>query len=492
MSTSTLFSFIFSTTLAFSMSVSGHTENCWLCGNKARTIKKRLNAKIQSSTVKRKHLSIIISSKEGLKRQIFFQLNPEKKKNPASLSKIITAIAALNYWPVDKKPFETLLLSDGEIKETTLNGNLYLKGGGDPSFTPESLWSLVNKLTSHKIKKITGNIVIDDFLFDRQYFDKSRIRGNTSRAYAAPTSATSLAWNTFAVFVRPNKKEKNPCHIFFELETSLLKKVNLTKTVRASDKNKNRLSVVVRNHPSGQSVIVDGTCTLGSKTKVFYRSVKDPVSWIGQNLKEFLAQRGISVKGKIKHKKAPESAKVLARLESKSLPLIIRDLMKYSNNNIAESLAKSMSSDSSQPGSIVQGVKKIKKTLKDVLKPSSYTFKNPSGYTYSNSISARSLHSLFIYALDTFNLSTNYLFSLPVSGVDGTIKDRLGDSLKGRVRAKTGLLRGITALAGVLATGPKNKNQIVFVFIYNGLESKVHSANTLFTTILEELTHTKI
>ncbi len=488
------FIFMISFLLYVGEGLSSSSDPCWMCSPSINKLALSLQKKVKGSSLNLKNLSFMVTVVDGSRSKTFFSINSEIKRNPASLSKILTATASLRYWGGRKKeaPFETSLWTTGPIENGKLKGDLYLKGGGDPSFTQESLWKLIGQLKYYNIHILEGHIAIDDFLFDRKYFERSRFPKRSSRAYDAPTNAASLSWNTFTVLVEPAEKVNQPCKVFKEFDTPFLRIVNKTKTEVKKTKNSKKLLVIRRPlNPYGHKVIVEGSCYLGKKRTSFYRSVTDPVSWMGSFVKQFLTEKNIRfLKNKILHKKTPSQARFLTSEKSKPITFLIDDLMKYSNNNIAESLAKSLSLGNSLEGNLKEGVKKIQKILKDTIDPKTYVLKNPSGYTYKNRISVQTIQSLVLKLYKQSPYSIEYLFSLPVSGRNGTLKKRL-EKLPGQIRAKTGLLRGVTGLSGILS--PKNQNiHFIFTFIYNGVNKKVIDANQLFDELLVHLSHAKL
>ena len=144
----------------------------------------------------------------------YLALNQFEKKIPASVSKMLTSYAVLSRFPLGSK-FLTRVYSD--------QNNIYLKGGGDPSFVSENLWYMVNELTRRNLRTISGDIIVDDSLFDKVRFDESRESQRVDRAYDSPVGAMSFNWNAVNVFVKPTRSgEKaqvvvDPENDFYEL-----------------------------------------------------------------------------------------------------------------------------------------------------------------------------------------------------------------------------------------------------------------------------------
>ena len=91
--------------------------------------------------------------------------NAAQAMNPASVMKLVTTYAALDLlgpaWT-----WKTTAWTEAAAVDGVLNGNVYLKGGGDPRFAIEHLASLLRQLQVRGIRQITGDVVLDRSAFD--------------------------------------------------------------------------------------------------------------------------------------------------------------------------------------------------------------------------------------------------------------------------------------------------------------------------------------
>lgn len=385
----------------------------------------------------------------------FLVLNQFEKKIPASVTKLLTSYAVLSRFPLGSK-FLTQVFTDGS--------NIYLKGGGDPSFVSENMWFLVNELTRRNLKTISGDIIVDDTLFDKVRFDESREDKRVDRAYDSPVGAMSFNWNAVNVFVKPTKSgEKaqvivDPENDFFELR-------NNTMTVSGNPKK----DLVVSISNAEKTISVSGEVSAKAPEKAVFKSINDPDIWSGINLKAFLKQRGIQVVGKVRSGRVPESTDLISSIESKNLSYILSDMNKFSNNFVAEMLTKNLAvSEGKTSVSLKQGVDVIRSELAKIgLSSKDIEIENPSGFTRNNKFSAHSLNKVLLAMKNDFSMFPTILESLPIAGIDGTLKKRMKDSAgQGFVRAKTGFLNGVVALAGY--AGRKDGTIMTFSFLYNG------------------------
>lgn len=395
---------------------------------------------------------------------------------PASVTKLLTAGAILHNFPPGTR-FKTQLLSDGRISNGQLTGALYLKGGGDPSFVSETLWVLVNNFVRTGVKTIDGDLVVDDSLFDQLRFDPSRESQRVDRAYDAPTGAMSFNWNSVNIYIRPGKVGEK-AEVFLDPENEYVRLTNKVKTTGGGD---NEVIADRKDDPDGNGdlITVSGKISSKSNEMVIYKNVVRPDLWSAYNLKAFLQQRGIQVKGKIRPGITPAPANLLAEVDSKPVEQILADMNKFSNNFVAEMLTKQLGALKSKPGSIAGGMNAIRDFLQGLGIPKEeYTIINPSGFTRENKFSALTLWRVLRYVGQKFQMAPEFISSLPIAGVDGTMKKRLRDAEVARtVRAKTGLLNGVVSLAGY--AGRKDGKVIPFVFLYNGNADDSHVRQTV-------------
>lgn len=415
---------------------------------------------IQSKKLNPDHFSLYWANKES---DPIISHRSEELMLPASITKLITASAVLDYLPPGTK-FRTRLMSSAKIEGDQLKGDLYLVGGGDPSFVSENMWYLVNQFVRTGIKHIEGSIIVDDTLFDTVRFDSSRESVRVDRAYDAPVGAMSFNWNSTNVYVRPSSTGQ--AVVILDPESEYYKLINNVKTVSGST-----LEIDVDrawDEKEKKEVFrVNGKIGKNINEHVVFANINHPDLWSGYNLKSFLLQRGIHVKGKVQSGKSLASNLVLAEAESKPIEHILSDMNKFSNNFVAEMLTKQMALKKSLKGTIEGGIAVVLEHLKSIgLLASEFKIVNPSGLTRENRITTHALWKILDYHKHNFATQPELLNSLPIGGVDGTLKRRFkNDSMMRKVRAKTGLLNGVTSLAGFVDGA---KEPAAFVFIYNG------------------------
>jgi len=426
------------------------------------------NQIINKYKLSKDHVGIMIESQN----KSIFENNSKKQFIPASISKLVTSFSILKNFELNQK-FKTELYSDGF--------NLYIKGSGDPSFVSENMWFLVNEFTRQNLKIIKGDIIVDDSYFDKVRFDDSRESKRVDRSYDAPVGAMSFNWNSINIFVKPTI-EGEKAQVILDPSSQYFELVN--KTITRSKVNK---ELIIDVNQAKRLITVTGDVSKNADEKAYYKNVAEPDMWTGENLKSFLEQRGIKVLGKVKSGVVSSKATKVATYEGKSLSAVLADMNKFSNNFVAEMLTKNLAAQSGTiPATLSAGIQKINQDLRSVgLGVDQILFENPSGFTRENKISPAAMTTVLKEMQNDFRLFPTILDSLPISGVDGTLKKRMKDELvQGFVRGKTGYLDGVVSLAGYV--GLKNGDILRFAFLYNGPqdEGKVRECFDQILTLL--------
>ena len=441
---------------------------------------------VENSGIPERDLSLLALEGTGRNARVLLSLNPNQAMIPASVTKLVTAAAALREFPPGTR-FETRLLANGNQKGKLLNGDLVLKGGGDPSFKPSVLAELVSEFARTGIREIRGDILVDDSYFDSVRIDASRSdTDRVDRAYDAPVGAMSFNWNTVAIYVRPAQLAGAPAQVFVEPATDYIRLRGEVNT----GVGRGRPRVGVRriadpSHP-GDTIVVNGFIGQQVSEVMAYKNITQPDIWSGENLKQELRRQGIELTGRVRHGAASFGSRTLASVRGDTVQEIVVEMNKASNNFVAEMLTKNLSAHSQPPGNLERGMVIIREYLRSLgLSALEYTLVNPSGLTRDNKLSARALVRVLQDMGGNFQHSAEYLASLPIAGVDGTLRRRLRNTPAERfIRAKTGYIDNVVTLAGY--AGNKNGKIVAFAFLYNG-KVPPYRVRKLYDDLCEEL-----
>lgn len=408
-----------------------------------------------------------------------YSLNESTRVSPASVTKLITAAAALaKYGPVHT--FTTKFLHSGIRRDASISGDLIIVGDGDPLFVSEKLWQVAADLRAMGIAKITGDLVIDNSLFDREMIDESREQGaEASRnAYDAPVSAFAVNFNSVALVVNPGARPGSKARINADpLALDGIKIENRVKTANAGTKPS--LSAVrIGGKNSTPLFRVSGVIPFDSEPQKIYRSVTDAEGLSGAYVRAFLKDAGIAISGKVRSGKLRGSEKILLTVPSYDIRRIVTGLNTFSNNFIGDMLTKRLAAGVARRGSLADGAKVLSNyLLSDVGLRPGFKLTNGSGLSTDNRLSANDVIRVLLHVEKDMTIFPDYLASLPAYGWDGSLKRRMKssvrDSVGGLIRAKSGTLTEpvtVSSLAGYLKH--PSEGLVAFAILVNGKPSE--------------------
>ena len=382
--------------------------------------------------------------------EVIFARNADELLNPASNMKLLTTVSALaTLGPSYRFPTEIYV---GEPpKAGVVKGALYLRGKGDPSLTTERLFRIVRELKHLGIKEITGNLVIDDTFFDTEYEGPGWEQDDSDRPYMAGAGAVSLNFNSVGIHVHPGETSGSKTRIELEPPSDYLVLENLGMT----GPPRSRTRIQASSIPDGkrQRIMVRASLPQGSEGHVIYRRISDPPRYTGETFRSMLIEQGVRVRGKVVLGKVPEQLSPIYVSWSDPLSVLVHTLNKWSQNHMSEMLLKTMGAlEKGEPGTWAKGAHAIEDFLADSvgIPRGSMVLRNGSGLNDINRVSARQLVKLLEWVDSRSLIAPELYASLPIAGVDGTTRNRLGGTLaEGRIRAKTGTLQNVTALSGI-------------------------------------------
>ena len=435
----------------------------------APPLNSRLDAIIKREVPENVSVSVqVIDLETG---RVLMEKDPDLALAPASTMKVLTTAAALRSLSPDFT-FVTEVLADNVRGDSV--GNIFLKGGGDPYMVSEELFALTRSVRDKGLTEIRGNIVVDDSYFiPGQPLDENEKLG--LRAYHAPYSALSLNFNDIKIVVHPGPRAGEPARFVADPVSEYAVVKGNVKTVKG-DKPA-QVTITKETTDDGREIIsLDGVIGETSPTWNRYVNVASPALYTGEVFKEFLLREGIRVAGRVVNGQTPPSAALYHEHKSRPLGLIVYGLNKFSNNVMAEEICLALGAKIyGAPGTREKGIAVIRKHLLDCGVPeSNFTLSEASGLSRSNRLSASALVKVLLAATRDFTYNAEFMASFGVAGVDGTLKEKFADAgAKRRLRAKTGTLRGVNALAGY-GISP-DRRVFVFAVIANSTQKNATS-----------------
>jgi D-alanyl-D-alanine carboxypeptidase/D-alanyl-D-alanine-endopeptidase (penicillin-binding protein 4) len=427
-------------------------------------LQKRLSFIFQDQELKGMSMGVEVFSLS--RQEMLFELNKDMPLSPASSIKTLTALVALKRLGPNFS-FETEVYYDGKLSGGVLQGDLYLKGDGDPHLVSERLYLLASALKRWDLQKITGNIYVDATTFDDIHLDENRIPTETDRAYNAPVSGLSFNYNTTTVYFRPGDKVGAPPRAYVDPDTGYINMVNKATTSKRGSMN--RLVASRIKDRDGDKILIQGSMPLDYPEQRSFFNITKPAIYAGKALRFYLQKEGVSVAGAaIASKATPPSAKKIYTFKSLPLRDIVILMNKYSNNFIADTLVKTLGREfKSAPGTMDKGLEVIREEATRLgINYGPFKIVSGSGLTRANHMSAHQFVQLMNAAYLDFDVLPELLSSLPIAGKDGTLEKRMkGTAAYGKLRAKTGTIDGVSTLVGIVQS--KGGEMLAFSVLLN-------------------------
>lgn len=418
------------------------------------------------------------------KNDFVIKLNSEIPLIPASTNKLFTTGVALFHLGSDFNINTEIYTDDANLNDGVINGNLYLKGYGDPTLTTADLQSLVLQLKSQKIQFITGNIIVDDTFFEETFYRNEWIEDENISVPLPPISALTINYNTIFVRVTGSNKLNSPGYISIDDDVEYFKVKNLTRTTRG----KTKIASSSKFENGIEVITIKGNIRRNTTTSLRIH-ISQPALYAGSLLKKLLLESGISFNGEIKKGKIP---KFHNRIAYKSTPLVelIKPINKNSNNFFSEHLFLIIGGQYAKGnGSPFDASQAIVTTLKSLgIYEQDFNMVDGSGISRQNQFSTELLVK-FLYQIylkpDIFN---DFYNSLSIPQNDGTLYYRFSNLFPPeRVRGKTGTLNGVTSLAGYVTS--QSGDLIIFAINFNhptGSRTKLRELQDRIITYIAE------
>jgi serine-type D-Ala-D-Ala carboxypeptidase/endopeptidase (penicillin-binding protein 4) len=277
------------------------------------------------------------------------QLYPDERLTPASVTKLVTAAAALEAWPAEKI-FQTRLASSASLVGGELDGDLILEGAGDPSLDDHSLWILAAQLRGAGVLRVRGRLVVDPAPFGLvacETQDRCAALHRSDTAYDAPLAAVGVDFGNWCVDVRPSRPGAPALLQGCGVAVLPIPVDGVIRTIRAGGRQTFWVERVT--DAQGDRLRVGGDVPAG-EVQVVYRAMSDPVRGVGLLLAETLREIGIQVYGPVVVSPQPLPRNVVVLAEAEGLPLReqLERMLRFSNNYIADVLSLDLAANLSE------------------------------------------------------------------------------------------------------------------------------------------------
>ena len=377
--------------------------------------------------------------------------------NPASLSKLATTVAALDLLG-PTFVWRTSVYIDGPVRDGVLQGNVYVRGSGDPRLVVERVWLLMRRLQGLGIQKIQGDIVLDRSAFDLLERNPASFDGEPLRPYNAAPDALLVNFKSLVFQFVPDRAA-NVARIHVEPP---LAGVQFPTTAPLSNADCSDYRSSLRaDWTDPLRIRFAGSFPAVCGEKVWPVAYAAPQQFAARAIAGMWQQVGGQLVGQVRDGVVPANLQPVFSVESPALSEVIRDINKFSNNVMAQQLFLTLSQQARGTGSWEASREAMQAWWRDRIGGEVPAFDNGSGLSREERISALGLARLLQFAWGSPYMS-ELMSSLPVSGLDGTLKRSKAQSV---AHLKTGSLRDVAGIAGYVDAA--NGKRLILVAVLN-------------------------
>jgi D-alanyl-D-alanine carboxypeptidase/D-alanyl-D-alanine-endopeptidase (penicillin-binding protein 4) len=436
---------------------------------------------------------LIVDAESG---ETLFDLNADKYFVPASNMKLFTTALALAKLGPNFR-FHTTLETRGAISsEGVLSGDVVLVGRGDPNLSnrkfpyelkeefdgpPEKVFvELADALVAKGVKEISGDVIGDDSYFPRERYPNGWEIDDMVWEYGAAISAIVVDDNTVGLTLTPGEQAGNPVQAAVSPATPDFTVENEVITSAAEVKS----DLTLMREPGSNLVVVKGSLPARSSPRKLVLAIEEPAQHAAVLLKRLLEERGVKVTGVARARHAPAGSGgdpvVLAEHVSVPLSDAVKLINKISQNLHTEMLLRTVARQGgpwATPDEMAQAPADF--YMAAGIAPGDVIQTDASGLSRHDLVTPRAIVTLLGFARKQPWFETYYA-SLPVAGQDGTLEDRMKNTLAaGRIHAKTGSVEHVRTLSGFAET--PGGRRLIFSFLSNNQGGKSHEAADALT-----------
>jgi serine-type D-Ala-D-Ala carboxypeptidase/endopeptidase (penicillin-binding protein 4) len=403
---------------------------------------------------------IVISVTRG---DTLYSMNPDALLKPASIMKMMTTGLALEKFGPDYT-IKTQVMRDGRSTGDVLDGNLYLKGAGDPTLSlrfwqgESPMDALAKQIAGAGIRRVRGDVIADESAFETERIPVGWKSSYLMSAYAAPISALSLNENLVWIVARPENGRA-----VVELDPPSTA-IPVTSTVRLVGGSGGRISA----HRTAEGISVSGSIGSRSAPRRYSLVVQDPPTFAAGALVASLQKAGVAVEGQVRAGQTPKDADQIAEIHSLPLAHMVSYMNRESINHFAELLFRDAARENGGQSSSKSALQALRTFLgaRTGARPTDVRVTDGSGLSEADSLTPRAMVSLLAYA-HRAPWGSVFHASMPVAGESELMRRRMRSTpAHGNLHAKTGTTNTVAALAGYVTA--LNGEVLAFTFIYNG------------------------
>lgn len=393
-------------------------------------------------------------------------VNADVPMNPASVMKIVTTYAGLEMLG-PSYTWRTEIYANGNLENGRLQGDLIIKGYGDPSLNLENFWLLLRQIRQTGLRDISGDLVLDYSYYDLPEEDPGAFDGKRYKTYNVAPEALLVNYRTSTLHLFP-EPQYGRVRVTADPDGQLL---NVQNHLRLTQKKcgAGGVRVNIRDDVPQQghvTVALEGDYSAHCGPTVYYLSLHESTAYIHQLFTGLWKQLGGTFSGRVRRGVVPETLHPISVYQSPPLAEVIRGINKFSNNVAAKQLFLSLGETQSKGNGLVSpdlariGIRQW--LLSKSMSFPELVLENGSGLSRKERISTRHLNDLLNAAYFAPTMP-EFMASLAVVGVDGTTRKRLKKSAVARkAHIKTGTLKDVSAIAGYVLNHKRRRYAVAF------------------------------
>jgi serine-type D-Ala-D-Ala carboxypeptidase/endopeptidase (penicillin-binding protein 4) len=390
--------------------------------------------------------------------------NATASMNPASVIKLVTTYAALELLG-PTHVWKTEAWTAAPLAGDVLNGDLYLRGGGDPKLTMESFWLVLRALRARGIRDIRGDLVLDRSWIDAGDYSPAHFDAQPLQPYNVGPDALLLNFKAFRFWFVPDI-ERGTVSVLSEPPSSALElKADVKLVPTACNDWRAGLKADFTSDAAVARASFSGIFPASCGERVWNVSLLPHTAYVHGAFRRMWEELGGSFSGAAREGRVPAGARLVYRHESPALSEVVRDINKFSNNVMARQLYLNLSADISGPpgrsdrsAALVKGWAELKG-----LRMPELVIENGSGLSRIERVTAGGLGRLLLRAYESA-VMPEFISSMPLVAWDGTMRRRLKlDTVAGQAHIKTGSLTGVRSVAGYVLDQDGRRHAVAFI-----------------------------
>lgn len=437
----------------------------------------RIRSALDARNIAHDSLSVFVADVET--GETVLQWRSDEARNPASTIKLLTTLVALDVLGPAYR-WRTDVYAKGKLSGGRLDGDLLLKGYGDPFLVTERVWQLLRNIRHAGVREITGDLLLDDSWFDVGDYDPAAFDRQPLRAYNVAPNALLMNFKVVRYWFEPDH-EAGTVKVRLDPPLENLGVKNRLDLANGRCRGYQRGITITANNAIDE-VTFSGQFPSGCDRYSMDRAALTHNEFVYGLFGSLWRDSGGLFEGGWRNVIVEEDAEPLLSFDSLPLTDMIARINKHSNNVMVRQLLYTLGAEANgAPGTEASGKAVISKWLTDNgLASTKIAIENGAGLSRNTRTTAKDMAEMLQFAWRQPYMP-EYLASMALSGLDGTLRRRFNDAdLLGKAHLKTGSLDHVTAIAGYLQSRSGRRFVIVamqnFENIHRGPGEEVQEA----------------